>query len=302
MRSLNITPEEWARRLGRGAAQLAERQGYDIHYLPETWRGKLKDALSSGNPLQRVYQNLIADRMGGAVTVPPVGGGRGAILLTGTPQTFGERFVAGTGGKELVLHHEAREAQRMGGKAEALKERLLSGKPGPPVMYKRLGRKAEKLKPVVSKTVGAIEGAFGPAAARRAREIAQLGLSEGLLMGVDPQLYSSAHADPTLPIRDVRQARLLPLQARADMRRMRLRSGEAADMAQAAGKPRAALSELRLPRHKVKRMAEDILRQQQRRAAEIANVEASPVARRYGAQARKTFTAPLRLARRLLGR
>jgi len=236
MKSLGYTPQEWARRLGQGAARLAESQGYTVERNPK-----------------------FTSRMQGMTEIPT------KKITIGTTPLENAR-------QAQTLHHEAREAQES---ARLLKQiRTAGGRVSleKGVGYVKIPPEIRRvLKPIVG-TAGGIVEKLSPSIATDLRQevFDRLAIGESPLVS---NLYTTSHTNPTLPINDIRESRLLPEYARKEMEKMRNVTGESLDMATAAGHPETPINKLRLPRHQVRSMAQRIRQNQINEALEIANAE-----------------------------
>lgn len=230
MKSLGISPQEWAKRLGSGAAELAAAKGY-----------------------------AVVDAPGKAETRAPT-----------------KQINIDPKEKSWVLHHEAREAAKMEQYNKALQK-------GQQRIMKRIGVGARVSPGTTGGTgmlVRPITGFF--------EGIAKPELVEEMISGFReilqrPGFRSAQHASFSLPIRDIRESRLLSPETRKEINLLRRRTGELGDIVQAA-KARGVEQAL-LPRHRINQLARKIEKLESARLDEM--MKPSPTARRVGAFLRR---------------
>ena len=290
MRSLGITPEEWARRLGQGAGQLAARHGYEVITIPTAslgTRGLIETSEDIGrqaaeNPiaaLKRYRQFLEAKSGGGGITHS----GRKQIVLL-EPKKYPLDNA-------LSKHHEAREAQRM----ERL-NRLLESR-GVPLRtalgYNRAAFVPEAETKILARTVGGFFEGYSPKKETAFRTELAKRLIAGKALKTPYSGYTTQHVDPTLPIQDIRESRLFPKDVRQRWANKRTETGELQDIAKAIEYKGPHPERMNLPRKQIENIARRIQKQQWERAVEAASAESSPVAKMLGMATHKV-TAPLR--------
>ena len=288
MRSLGITPEEWARRLGQGAGQLAARHGFEVVTLPPISSG-IRGAIEMGANIGQTSKDPATMLRRFQQFLRARGGGGGSTNM-GKKQIVVQEDKGYPLDTALTQHHEAREAQR-----HARLTRLLESEKLPvrgAFGYNRASIGPEVTTKTLAHTVGSVLEGYSPEMETAYRTE----LAKQFIAGKAPTLpsfgYTTQHVDPTLPVHDIRESRLFPEEVRQRWANMRAGTGELQDIAKAIKYEGPHPETMRLPRRHIENIARRIQEQQWKRAVEAASSKSVPVFKTLGTAARKA-TAPL---------
>ena len=307
---MGFDPERHAKRMMHGARQRAAAHGYKFYeHTPKAYKGELgrlvqstargfreKGLRGAGRAVQQ-WAPGFGERALGLLTGVMGGGGGANPALQRIDLVPG--MVATKGGTmPIVAGHEAGEAAEMRRYQRPMDRwyRQITGRPDIQRGLARLTGGAAEIGEQVGRLFG--KSGIGGDIRYNIREMLQKGwdpavlnpdMPEGALRQFVPYAHTSQHASAMPPIQDIREGRLLGGKGQRTMEALRRATGEYDTMLMASveGAPRVQAaramgegSALRLPRHRLRQIANAMERLNLAEGAAIAEGEAGPVASR----------------------